>query len=121
MASDGLWDVLSPTQVVRLIGEHMSGKAFLISRLKLPKQDLTLGELNQMLENRKAGLSKKPLDRNAATHLIRYALGGTDYGIEHSKIAHMLSLPQDIVRLFRDDITITVVYFDPDYLRNCPV
>lgn len=69
----------------------------------------------------RAGLSKKPLDKNAATHLIRNALGGTDYGIDHSKISHLLSLPQDIVRLFRDDITVTVVYFDQEFLRNCPV
>lgn len=62
----------------------------------------------------------KPLDRNAATHLIRNALGGTEYGLEHSKIAHYLSLPQDVVRLFRDDITITVIYFDTEFLRVCP-
>lgn len=66
----------------------------------------------------RAGLAKKPLDKNAATHLIRNALGGTEYGVEHSKLSHMLSLPQDIVRLFRDDITITVIYFDTDYLRQ---
>lgn len=66
----------------------------------------------------RTGLKKKPLDKNGATHLIRHALGGTDYGIEHSKISHMLSLPQDIVRLFRDDITVTVIYFNLDYIRN---
>jgi pyruvate dehydrogenase phosphatase len=119
LASDGLWDAMSPMQVVRLVGEHMFGKAFL-QPLKLPKKDITLGELSQVLNHRKAGLLRKPLDKNAATHLIRNALGGTDYGIEHSKLSHMLSLPSDIVRLFRDDITITVLYFDPDYLRNCP-
>lgn len=119
LASDGLWDTMSPLQVVRLVGEHSSGKAFL-QPLKLPKHEVTLGELNKMLENRKTGLSTKPLDKNAATHLLRNALGGTEYGIEHSKLAHMLSLPPDIVRLFRDDITITVIFFDPEYLRTCP-
>lgn len=63
-------------------------------------------------------MSEKPMDKNAATHLIRNALGGTEHGIEHSKISHMLSLPQDIVRLFRDDITITVIFFDQEYLKN---
>lgn len=119
IASDGLWDTMSAMQTVHLVGEHMYGKAFL-QPLTLPKQDITLGEISQMLTTRKAGLQKKPLDRNAATHLIRNALGGTEYGVEHSKLSHMLSLPQDIVRLFRDDITITVVYFDSEYLRNCP-
>lgn len=119
LASDGLWDTMSPMQTVHLVGEHMYGKAFL-QPLKLPKHDITFDEISQMLSTRKAGLQKKPLDRNAATHLIRNALGGTEYGVEHSKLSHMLSLPQDIVRLFRDDITITVVYFDSEYLRNCP-
>lgn len=64
------------------------------------------------------GLSKKPLDKNGATHLIRNALGGTEYGVEHSKLSHMLSLPQDVVRLFRDDITITVIYFDQEFLMK---
>lgn len=66
----------------------------------------------------RAGLMKKPLDKNAATHLIRHALGGTDYGIEHSKLSHMLSLPPDVVRLFRDDMTVTVIYFNQDFIRN---
>lgn len=118
IASDGLWDLMSPLQVVRLVGEHMSGKAFL-QPLKLPKQEVNLGEISQTLAYRKAGLSKKPMDKNVATHLIRNALGGTEYGIEHSKLSHMLSLPQDIVRLFRDDITVTVVYFDAEFLRHC--
>lgn len=64
------------------------------------------------------GLSKKPLDINGATHLIRNALGGTEYGVEHSKLSHMLSLPQDVVRLFRDDITITIIYFDQEFLMK---
>lgn len=60
----------------------------------------------------RAGRARKPLDQNSATHLIRYALGATDYGIEHSKISYYLSLPQDVVRFYRDDITITVIYFN---------
>lgn len=66
----------------------------------------------------RAGLKTKPTDRNGATHLIRHALGGTDYGIEHSKLSHILSLPPDVVRLFRDDMTVTVIYFNQDVVRN---
>ncbi|RZF40815.1 hypothetical protein LSTR_LSTR003325 [Laodelphax striatellus] len=119
IASDGLWDLISPLQVVRLVGEHMSGKVTL-SPLRLPKKEMRLGEINNMLIQRQQGLKVKPQDRNAATHLMRHALGGTEYGIEHSKIAQLLSMPQEVVRLFRDDITITVVYFDPEYLRQSP-
>ncbi|XP_059618436.1 pyruvate dehydrogenase [acetyl-transferring]-phosphatase 1, mitochondrial [Phlebotomus argentipes] len=117
LATDGLWDVLTPLQVVRLVGEHMNGKTFL-QPLELPGRDIRLGELSQMLAHRRTGIPKKPTDKNSATHLIRNALGGTDYGIEHSKISHILSLPPDVVRLFRDDITVTVVYFDPEYLQS---
>ncbi|GAB0100908.1 pyruvate dehydrogenase [Sergentomyia squamirostris] len=116
LATDGLWDVLTPIQVVRLVGEHMHGKTFL-QPLELPGREIRLGELSQMLAHRRTGIPKKPTDKNSATHLIRNALGGTDYGIEHSKISHILSLPPDVVRLFRDDITVTVIYFDPDYLQ----
>lgn len=119
IASDGLWDIISPLHVVRLVGEHMRGKITL-SPLKLPRKNLRLNEVNEMLLQRKEGFKTKPKDSNAATHLIRNALGGTEYGIDHGKLSQLLSLPDDVVRVFRDDITITVVYFDSEYLRHCP-
>ncbi|XP_968200.2 pyruvate dehydrogenase [acetyl-transferring]-phosphatase 2, mitochondrial [Tribolium castaneum] len=119
IASDGLWDIVSPLEVVRLVGEHMKGKPTL-SSLKLPRKNMTLSEINELLLQRKEGLKTKPKDSNAATHLIRNALGGTEYGIDHGELSEMLSLPDDVVRVFRDDITITVVYFDSEYLRHCP-
>ncbi|CAG9803417.1 unnamed protein product [Chironomus riparius] len=119
LASDGLWDVLNPLEVVHLVGEHSIGKASL-QPFKLPKkQKLTLNELNEMLKARKLGM-EMPIDKNASTHLIRYALGGTDFGLDNARLFHLLSLPSDIVRLFRDDITITILYFDSEYLRNLP-
>jgi len=66
----------------------------------------------------RAGLTRKPVDQNAATHLIRHALGATDYGIEHSKISYYLTLPKDVVRLYRDDITITVIYFNSEHIAQ---
>jgi len=119
IASDGLWDLVSPLQVVRLVGEHMSGKVTL-SPFRLPRKDMRISDINKMLLQRKEGLKMKPIDRNAATHLLRNALGGTEYGIDHAKLSQLLSMPQELVRVFRDDITITVVYFDSEYLRHCP-
>lgn len=52
LATDGLWDMLSPMQVVRLVGEHMNGKEFL-SPLEVPQGDVNLGELQAMLAHRK--------------------------------------------------------------------
>lgn len=119
IASDGLWDLISPLQAVRLVGEHMSGKVTL-SPFRLPKSEMRLKEVNQLLLQRKEGLKMKPLDTNAATHLIRNALGGTEYGIDHGKLSQLLMLPADMVRVFRDDITVTVVYFDAEFLQKCP-
>ncbi|KAG8235627.1 hypothetical protein J437_LFUL014885 [Ladona fulva] len=119
IASDGLWDLLSPLQAVRLVGEHASGKVTL-SPFRLPRRDMKLGEIHSMLLTRREGLRMKPTDANAATHLIRNALGGTEYGIDHSKLSQLLTMPEEMVRVFRDDITVIVIYFDPEYLRHCP-
>ncbi|XP_050448797.1 pyruvate dehydrogenase [acetyl-transferring]-phosphatase 1, mitochondrial [Cataglyphis hispanica] len=119
IASDGLWELISPLQAVRLVGEHMSGKVTL-SPLRLPRKNMKLSDINEMLLQRKEGLKKKPLDNNAATHLLRNALGGTEYGIDHAKLSQTLTLPSEVVRIFRDDITITVVYMDAEFLRHCP-
>ena len=71
-----------------------------------------------MLRHRKAAMKLKPKDTNAATHLIRHALGGSSYDPDHKKMSEMLSAPQDIVRTLRDDITISVIFFDTEYLTG---
>ncbi|KAM3968595.1 pyruvate dehydrogenase [acetyl-transferring]-phosphatase 1, mitochondrial-like isoform 1-T1 [Aphomia sociella] len=119
IASDGLWDMLTPLQAVKLVGEHMKGKVF-FNPLKLPRKNIQLGDINELLVHRKESLKSKPKDRNAATHLIRHAIGGTEYGVDHSRLAHLLSLSPDVSRMFRDDMTVTVVYFDSEFLRQCP-
>ncbi|XP_016981564.1 pyruvate dehydrogenase [acetyl-transferring]-phosphatase 1, mitochondrial [Drosophila rhopaloa] len=117
IASDGLWDFLSPSEVVSLVGEHINSKKIL-EPMRLPEGDTTLQQISEQLVERKAGLTRKPVDQNAATHLIRHALGATDYGIEHSKISYYLTLPKDVVRLYRDDITITVIYFNSEHIAQ---
>lgn len=119
IASDGIWDMMTPLQAVKLVGQHMKGKVF-FNPLKLPKKNIQLGDINELLMHRKESLKSKPKDRNAATHLIRHAIGGTEYGVDHSRLAHLLSLAPDVSRMFRDDMTVTVVYFDSEYLRQCP-
>ncbi|EDW66207.1 pyruvate dehydrogenase [acetyl-transferring]-phosphatase 1, mitochondrial [Drosophila virilis] len=117
IASDGLWDFLTPSEVVSLVGEHINSKKTM-EPMRLPPGNVTLQQISERLAERKAGLTRKPIDQNAATHLIRHALGATDYGIEHSKISYYLSLPQDVVRLYRDDITITVIYFNSEFIAR---
>lgn len=118
IGSDGLWDMMTPMQVIRLVGEHMSGKLTL-SPLHLAQPHIPLEDIAVLLQKRQAAMKLKPVDTNASTHLIRCALGGTAYGVDHSRLSQMLSLPQDMVRMFRDDITITVVFFDDEYLKYC--
>jgi len=117
LGSDGLWDLMTPMQVVRLVGEHMSGKTTL-SPLQLTDNNVPLKDIAEMLKKRQDAMRVKPTDANAATHLIRHAIGGSAYGVDSSRLSQLLSLPQDMVRSFRDDITIHVVYFDDKYLRN---
>ena len=117
IGSDGLWEKMTPLQVVRLVGEHINGKSVLRPLENLPA-DSKLGDIRKILKTRLNTMKSKPKDTNAATHLLRNALGGTTYGLDHLKLSQSLSLPKDMVRMHRDDITIQVVFFDEEYLRK---
>jgi pyruvate dehydrogenase phosphatase len=64
------------------------------------------------LEHRDSGDSKKPLDENCATHLIRNALGGVSGGMElqYARLEETLMLPPGMARQYRDDITVLLLY-----------
>lgn len=113
LASDGLWDSeeISVDKVISLVGHHSMGQQIL-TRYR-PSDGEKLGQINDVLRQRKENLSKRTVDVNAATHLLRHALG-----LEHGQVSAMLTLPDRLVRYYRDDISITVIHFDPDYLRN---
>ncbi|XP_037109243.1 pyruvate dehydrogenase [acetyl-transferring]-phosphatase 2, mitochondrial [Syngnathus acus] len=111
LATDGLWDELRSQDAVRLVGEHLSG-LHLQSPISQSERQLKLGQLHQLLLKRQARASPAS-DANAATHLIRHALGTGEYGeLCHEKLASMLALPQDLARMYRDDITAIVVYLN---------
>lgn len=123
IGSDGLWDMLTPSQAVRLVGEHMSGKTVL-SPYTLPQrkgEDVKLSTIHATLMKRMEAFKLKPIDSNAATHLIRHALSGTDAGLDHNRLSYYLTIPDDTVRLFRDDITVTVIFLDTEYLSLRPL
>jgi pyruvate dehydrogenase phosphatase len=46
-------------------------------------------------------------DRNAATHLVRNALGGKN----QEQVSALLTLPAPISRRYRDDLTVQVIFF----------
>lgn len=111
LATDGLWDCLSPDKVVQLVAGHMDGKQVLVNYQ--PPEHTTLGNINQVLGQRQNSLMNRTLDTNVATHLLRSALGP-----DHGQVSAQLTLPESIVRFYRDDITIIVIYFDSEYVKD---
>ncbi|KAI6226072.1 [Pyruvate dehydrogenase [acetyl-transferring]]-phosphatase 1, mitochondrial [Aphelenchoides besseyi] len=116
LATDGLWEWLEPDTVVRLVSDHAVGAQTL--SLYQPSVGRTLDEIAKDLEGRKAGESKKPIDDNSATHVIRSALGGVTGGTEkqYERLQESLQLPPGMARSWRDDITVIVVQFNSDYI-----
>jgi pyruvate dehydrogenase phosphatase len=105
LATDGLWELLSPERVVQLVGNHMNGQQS-FDPYQLPTdRSIKMKELYDDLTKRRTSLSNQPIDHNSSTHLIRYALGK-----DHVLLSNYLVA--DSPRQIRDDITITVVYFD---------
>jgi len=78
---------------------------------------LNLGQMQELLQKRSARAAR-PLDLNAATHLIRHALGISDHGeLCAERLAAMLALPVQLARMYRDDITATVVYLNSELAK----
>ncbi|KAJ3299755.1 hypothetical protein HK104_007209 [Borealophlyctis nickersoniae] len=89
LASDGLYDRLTSDECVELVASYME------QRHMLPT-----GAGN----SRKQGIVR---DENAATHLIRNALGKGDDDV----VAKLLAIPAPQSRKYRDDITVNVMFF----------
>ncbi|KAJ3096322.1 hypothetical protein HDU97_006023 [Phlyctochytrium planicorne] len=93
LATDGLYDVLESDEVVHIVGGYMTQNG-LVSESNEP---LKISGSDQWLH----------VDDNAATDLIRNALGGRD----EEKTQKLLGIPAPYSRRFRDDITVNVVFF----------
>lgn len=113
LASDGLFDSegMTPSKVVSLVGNHTEGQQTL--GIFKPSEGMSLGSLHEQLSKRKQNLSKRSVDKNSATHLLRHALG-----LEHGQLSAQLTLPEKLVRYYRDDITITIIFFDQGYIND---
>lgn len=108
LATDGLWEMLDPDKAVALVGAHSEAMGQMGPYS--PAAKVTLGEIRTALAQRRFSL--RPLDTNVSTHLIRYALCGVGHTFDYDKLAESVSLPPNIVRHYRDDITVTVVFFN---------
>jgi pyruvate dehydrogenase phosphatase len=119
LATDGVWDLLSPEKVVELIFNHQKGiqsfDRFVLNKSGSNKSSIKLKEINELLLTRHQAIKNQPIDQNSATNLIRHALAYTSKGQFDSKLlSDVLTFPNP--RSIRDDITITIVYFDQDYI-----
>lgn len=114
LASDGLWDMLGEDEAVRLAAEHLTG-VHLQAPVSASERQVNLGQMHSLLLHRRAA---PPLDLNSATHLIRHAVGTNEYGEpDPGRLSAMLALPDDLARMYRDDITVTIVYFNSDLAK----
>ncbi|KAF8580600.1 protein serine/threonine phosphatase 2C [Ramaria rubella] len=115
LATDGLWDTLSSQDACALVAGHLAGL-----RGTVPKQELE-GQLNltvgtQGIEGKDKGQASKAKDgeswqfkdMNLATHLVRNAFGGGD----EQRLRELMSIPPPLARSYRDDITVTVVWWE---------
>lgn len=79
----------------------------------IPCEGTTLGDLQRLLLERRGRVLSALEDQNIATHLIRHTLGDDGYGaVAPNRLTKMLSLPVDLARRYRDDITITIIHLN---------
>ena len=113
LATDGLWDELSSEEVVALVGGHLAGLRGRVPKAELPARVRTTA--GSPTVNGKSSEPRRStegawafVDDNVCTHLIRNALGGADEG----RLRKLLSIPAPLSRSYRDDITVTVVWWE---------
>ncbi|KAG6821505.1 hypothetical protein H0H93_000013 [Arthromyces matolae] len=112
LATDGLWDELSSEDVVSLVGGHLAGLKGTISKSELPTLVPTsagsMGIDGKKKRKEETSGSWAFVDENFSAHLIRNAFGGGD--VKH--LRQLLSIPAPYSRRYRDDITVTVVWWE---------
>ncbi|KAK3050414.1 [Pyruvate dehydrogenase [acetyl-transferring]]-phosphatase 1, mitochondrial [Extremus antarcticus] len=134
MATDGLWEMLTNEEVVGLVGQWLEKQAtttkatttgnssWLQSWFSTQKtnplpiehhdEGSTAGQrapIRQQQWGVPTGQDERFVveDKNAATHLVRNALGGKDSDM----LSALLTLPAPYSRRYRDDLTVQVIFF----------
>lgn len=133
LATDGLWEMLSNEEVVGLVGQWLEKQAsssktstssaggwlqswFSSQKASLPVDHHDSGAnggqrapIRQQQWGVESGKDERFVveDANAATHLVRNALGGKDKDM----ISALLTLPSPYSRRYRDDLTVQVIFF----------
>ena len=126
LASDGLFELLSNEEIVGLVADWIEAKSpkYLSTIKKDSIWTRVFGNIKKKHDEGEATTKidpdvdslpirrrKKPHfiveDDNVSTHLIRNALGGADI----EQVSMLVSIPAPISRNYRDDLTVTVVFF----------
>lgn len=134
MATDGLWEMLTNEEVIGLVGQWLEkqssnqklagkqGNSWLGSwfssaqKSALPVEHHSEGSaggqrapIRQQQWGVPTGQEERFVyeDENAATHLVRNALGGKDSDM----VSALLTLPSPYSRRYRDDLTVQVIFF----------
>lgn len=114
LATDGLWDELSSEEVVALVGGHVQGlkgtvpKSSLHTLVPTTAGSPTVQGKDKRRERQ--GDSWAFVDDNVSAHLIRNAFGGGN----EERLAKLLSIPAPHSRRYRDDVTVTVVWWEDE-------
>ena len=127
MASDGLYEMLSNEEIIGLVVKWMEKERmvkpqksfwnyFGSTENKLPEvSDITNDKSSKQpfRKNKQSGGYGGFLleDRNVSTHLIRNALSN---GGSREQTSMLISIPNPVSRRYRDDLTVTVVFFGKD-------
>ncbi|KAF5363748.1 hypothetical protein D9756_000190 [Leucocoprinus leucothites] len=118
LATDGLWDQLSNSEVVSLVAGHLSGLKGTIPKSTLPSLVPVKTGSSSGVDGKSASVVQRKeeaaqegswafKDENLSAHLIRNAFGGGDEGA----LRRLLSIPAPYSRRYRDDVTVTVVWW----------
>jgi pyruvate dehydrogenase phosphatase len=113
LATDGLWDQLTSEEVVALVGGHIAGLKGYIPKSSMPNLVPTSTGTPTVEGKDKKRANKDEgawafVDENVSSHLIRNAFGGGD----EKALRKLLSIPAPFARSYRDDVTVTVVWWE---------
>ncbi|KAH9948406.1 protein serine/threonine phosphatase 2C [Amylocystis lapponica] len=112
LATDGLWDQLTSEEVVALVAGHLAGLKGAVAKTSLPGLVRTSSGAPTVegKDKRRKGSDGAWafVDENVGAHLIRNAFGGAD----ERRLRELLSIPAPHARRYRDDITVTVVWWE---------
>ncbi|KIJ69957.1 hypothetical protein HYDPIDRAFT_23112 [Hydnomerulius pinastri MD-312] len=117
LATDGLWDKLSSDDVVALVGGHLKGLRGTIPKNQLPglvptsSGAPTVEGKDKRRDNTEGSWFFG--EDNLSAHLIRNAFGGGDV----PALRKLMSIPSPFARRYRDDTTVTVVWWDEQDLN----